>query len=510
MKRFITACILFQSCAIQGFSQIDDVVRSKKINDRIFLYLDDPKSFKYVIDKTPMISIAKSIDDKLDVSARDDKFNLMVHFLNPIKYRIKVSETSEADPVIESTNKFFSSIVDVLNMVNPGGSTSTNGVASPGYVKATSAFITPAADRVAADIKRAELASEVMSLIRSESLLDLALWILNPSNDCLLEDDKVNLLKALAKCDDAFFKFNKDALGLLDSMQKIESIQSIKNNKTAYENAINALKTLNDENVVFLSAITTTIEAITYKSSEFCKMLDPYIKYKINNYTNIVTPVLESRKKVISDFRSLNTSLLEIATKSEGDFFLLQEIKSEPGMIKLVEVSITAKNIELGDKGITVTESDYGKFKFKVREYSSIALEFGAGVLHTTLTYKKYGTETENNITKVVEAGKDKISASAASMLNLVINAGKSWVYPMLQLGIGTGNKYPILFAGGGLRSIKPLNHFAITFGPVWTWKQNLTIPVNSEVSGSADVEKNLKWEFNSSPGFYLGFQYSF
>jgi hypothetical protein len=101
-------------------------------------------------------------------------------------------------------------------------------------------------------------------------------------------------------------------------------------------------------------------------------------------------------------------------------------------------------------------------------------------------------------------------------MLNLVINIGYGPAYPMVQFGVGSGKTYPTVMAGVGGRIFSfqnsSLRNISLSVGGVWHWAQqlnNLKIDV-TPVTGTADVNKDLSYVFQTAPSLYLGIHFNF
>jgi hypothetical protein len=80
----------------------------------------------------------------------------------------------------------------------------------------------------------------------------------------------------------------------------------------------------------------------------------------------------------------------------------------------------------------------------------------------------------------------------------------------MFTLGVGTSKDLPSLLAGGGFRFSKP-SHFSVSFGGLWTWRQELDkLKVGDVITGTTDLTNDLKYKFMSSPAFFIGINYGF
>jgi hypothetical protein len=94
-------------------------------------------------------------------------------------------------------------------------------------------------------------------------------------------------------------------------------------------------------------------------------------------------------------------------------------------------------------------------------------------------------------------------------MLNLLWSNTLGWVYPGIQVGIGSARNYPLLMTGGVLRFVGSSN-MSLSVGASFPWYQELkTLKLGDPVAGTADIEKDLRFHL-AGPSLYVGLQRSF
>jgi hypothetical protein len=143
--------------------------------------------------------------------------------------------------------------------------------------------------------------------------------------------------------------------------------------------------------------------------------------------------------------------------------------------------------------------------------HQSFLLDFAVGAVYTNLTYPRFGTTDEGGATVVARGGEDELTYSVVGMFGIVPNIGlKGLLYPVLQIGVGTGRDYPLLLAGGGIRLLPPYD-LSLTFGAAWTWvRVPKTLEIGDPVEGTAQLEDDMHYKFQTDPAFYIGVQRAF
>jgi hypothetical protein len=269
-----------------------------------------------------------------------------------------------------------------------------------------------------------------------------------------------------------------------------------------------------DNNVVSAVKATSTSTPLSY-----CDNLKLYTSNLLDNYTQRVTAQLKIRQALLAQFDSMIKQIQEEMDEADknrldDDYFVEKGyVESEPGKITTVDIHVVQNNVQFqtDNSTITITKQELLSSSLKVRPYSTLVAEAGVGVAFANLIFPKYAVATINNRQEVVGAGADRVSIIPMTVLNIYPAAFKSSIYPLLQLGMGTGQGRPTLFFGTGLRFLRPFNRVTITGGAVWTWRRELNdLAIGSEVTGPADVEKDLTYHFRDIPRPYLGIQYNF
>ena len=506
-------------------SQTDEALGSKKVKDAIYIGLSkaDPSILVYRIDDPLTIAKSHPFPASFNIASSDESFNIMFEFLNPLRYNITTTETSSKDPAIENTNQFLSTLVTFLNQmggVTPSTVNQNDLVGGEADSKTHLQEVTENSSKYikvsknkSETIDLTKINIEILSKVKSPELLNLCLWLLSDKENCLNAKTKLTLIASLADTEESVVNFQSSAKGLLTSMLEPSKLEELNESLSTFESSLKDLEKLNtktEESYKLLDGIT---KSSSWKKDAFCNILQTYNKNNIESYIRNTSDILELRKQTAGTFKGLLENLRSLQKRGENENFLVSTIAVEPGFIKDVVVKVIKRDINTEDGiKVTISEKEDASKSIRVRALSRVITEFGAGILFTNLSFPRYGTDVINGQQVVTRAGDDRVTFIPATMLNIIINAGKSFIHPLIQLGIATGQNRPSLFVGTGARAIKPLNHFAFSLGPIWSWEQrpDKLILNESIVTGTADIERDLKYFFKERPAFYLGIQYSF
>jgi hypothetical protein len=338
-----------------------------------------------------------------------------------------------------------------------------------------------------------------------------------PSNECqmrftklmddeqklrgLLEEDKKDSVNAL-------FKLLK-ALSFEDEKTTADSIQFIN---------------------VLLQPINQHYKNIEQALTNFKKEVNDYpcdtpdhhyiVKYVFNEVAEKLTELKNGQYKrvklLIALHKLVSDAQVKASLEKDGLRWMqhLGEVAVNRGEISVYTVTIKESGYVLSDKGDISEASTKEKAKrvIRFRSFDRFIPEASAGTAFTDLTFLKYGTQTDTTTgaETVAAAGEERFKKlNFTAMINLNYFIPNSPLHPFLQLGIGANTDYPTFFTGAGFRmNFKPLRRFAFAFGVASTWIKTLDkLKIGDTVSGTAELEKDIKHEFKWPPKPYLGIQ---
>jgi predicted nucleic acid-binding Zn-ribbon protein len=229
----------------------------------------------------------------------------------------------------------------------------------------------------------------------------------------------------------------------------------------------------------------------------------------------IQTGVAAQRKRlaVLTEMYDLvNKAYKKAANNNENMMTWLIKL----GSIDIANGKITDYVVKINKEGYELSSADeiqagkstnLGTYTISARRYDWFIPEVDAAVVYTDVEYPKYGTTTNASGQMVVaNAGNDKVSKFAVStMLNFHLYFPNSSIRPFIQVGAGASTDYPALFSGAG---IKISNRFSISVGYTSPWIKELkTLKVDSPVSGTAELEKDIERNLKPFRNLYAGLQ---
>jgi hypothetical protein len=146
----------------------------------------------------------------------------------------------------------------------------------------------------------------------------------------------------------------------------------------------------------------------------------------------------------------------------------------------------------------------------RFRPFRRFIFEGSAGIAYANITFPRYSTTTDPTGKLIVsEAGEDRVRRfNFTTMMNWNYYVRYSDLVPFLQIGAGINAGYPSMLAGIGVRVSGNGPAIAISVGFASTWVKSLNkLKVGDAVTGDAELEKDLRYDFNWPPRPYVGIQ---
>lgn len=332
---------------------------------------------------------------------------------------------------------------------------------------------------------------------------------------------------------------NDPSSSIQQCMLKVENGLARENNNFKEMNKIfNALKKLDFEQQIFthnqfneavknmgiinknLNDIDSMIQLIDADSKIFGQDSDSINiilqRYVYRNYVHSIRDAYNIRKRQFTNLEKAKDLVYDAINKADkyNWHFKLSPISVTKAENAVYTVAIDTNAWNMNDEGVLVQKSGGKKISrtIIIRKFQLLVPEVSVGTYYTFFKYKVYGTITDSTGQQfVAEPTFNTLKRFNASvMLNYNFYIPNTPIRPLLQFGGGIQSGIPVLMAGGGLR-IGNSNAFSITGGVALTWIRELqTLKVGDRVSGTAELEKDLKYEFSFPLKGYVGIQYNF
>lgn len=278
------------------------------------------------------------------------------------------------------------------------------------------------------------------------------------------------------------------------------------------------------------NAIINNINDHFELQKEFVQNLEDLVaKYNVANegqdFLNKIqlNTILEEVKKIqhvqISRFADLKNAR-DITQKAYEDARSLgwigreQKLEIQKGKIVTYRLSIVVSGLEIKDSEIVAvkTSKTISTKVIRLRRFRTFVPEVFAGFAYTLINYPKYGTTADSSGQQhVADAGSNTNFIKRVAfntMLNFNVYFPNSDIIPFAQLGVGANSEVPMILGGIGGRFHISKTLVAVSFGYTGYWVKDLDkLKVGSPVTGTADIEKDLKYTWSNTPKFYIGFQ---
>lgn len=340
------------------------------------------------------------------------------------------------------------------------------------------------------------------------------------SNPC---DSKVLKLKASFEIIASMLKIDKkkELTEVFNILKKAEF-----KDKVVTKSEIELAKTKYTLIETYYAEIGTKIDQvkIDMKEYETCTPAPPdnFIKiFVMNQIIKQEQEVLDGYMTALKNLDNIYTLVKKVFDAAEGEG---KEWQIKLGRVSIEEGKIATYTVTVNTDGYTLSEDNKEITKtakksvvatnLKFRKIQRIIPEVSAGLAFTYLKFPKYGTNTDTATGKQIVAfsGNDEFKRmNFTVMLNFNYYIPNSPVHPFWQVGIGATAGYPTFFTGFGGRINIAMKRLAVSGGFAGTWIKTLsTLKVGDPVSGTADLDKDIKYEFSFPLKPYLGIQYNF
>jgi len=431
----------------------------------------------------------------------DNSCNLLIKWLNPLKYKFTWKDTTFIDERDKIVSDFVKQLTAQFGLGQVSDKKSKDFAATNDYFicqKDSSLWI-PGNGNGFNDRSLNQVLLQILSV--KDALTKVEIYNINKLNKELTELDELNSIPVAEKVNNIFTEYFN-----INSPTDVNTIIEIQNAEIEKFNDI--FKTTED--------LQKNIPGQIISLNLTLKVLERYIKIPLLDFIYQTEINLKSNRELTKKLESIiiivKKSILNESREMPG-YFLMKNIAFGNGeklesLIQLTEFKMKDNKSDIKD---LVKKSELVKLNLVFQKYDPITVWVSTGVFYTNITEKEFGVSNgaDNNLT-ITEENIKKNRYGAAAYLNFKYNWGSRYLAPLLQIGIDPTKKKPFLLLGGGF--VIPSSQFSITGGPVWTWNASLgSLKVGDTVNSTTDIEKDIKYEFDSKPkGWYLGIQYNF
>jgi hypothetical protein len=465
--------------------------------------------------------------------------NIQIGFLNPLLYSWSTTETSSDDPTYTSAKAFLESAGKLLNLVGVAAAVPL----PPPPEGAPGAPVRPDISQVrsgrvaqsipvpgstgAPDPERLNVPEYY-----SPALQEWSQWVVLRTA-CLAQDRNAwqTLVDHLGEADRQLYGDKAGAAETRSGAQFRTTVRSvvtaltgattIPTLRTASASAAESLAIIRKSTSSAEAAVTSarsSVAALAVGAGNGCSNLLDYTKNVVASYADAGVAKVAERGQLAADLSTLGTrvSTLLASRRTHGadlpgeDYFPITNIALPEGTVRDVTVSIRQQSVTTSGTGVTVVDHGNTQVSFRVMEHKSVEIEFAPGVALTSLRYPSYGTSPADGQVLVTRNADDVQRTVVTGMLNIVSTRQRGPIYPIAQLGIGTGPEYPVLMAGGGVRLVGG-TQLSLTAGAAWAFVRELSgVTLGQAIASPDALEDHLDTRLRTRPQLYIGAQRSF
>ncbi|MDJ1503595.1 hypothetical protein [Xanthocytophaga agilis] len=554
---YISLLLVFSDAFSQ--SNTDQMLGAPKVKYFLQLWHDFPnKKFYYTIDDSELPSSKSKTLKGLTVGVpmRFKEIALTIKFYNPLRYTIKTSDSLLADPSYQSIGEFAGALTTLLgNLPNAApkqSPTVTAGAVPVGNANATVASVhdpfpiypagkfdpimvkttndknLPKASVISAD--ESKNWAKKINALAAEELAEWKFISLQGNVQCI--DTTSNLLKLLQQLDDRYF--NASIRGVMKAyllqLSQPDEMEEFGRVNKRFKVVLDSLDKVNQENIRLLQTFNGIISEPISKDLLRKNALSTN-DYSCESFATYSQIVFKRFARARAEFQEKRNQMLDLAKKinSEVDGLMKQVVLPGDGSVRLTNAFILSRydihtenmrdirivvqerklNLNGSPPSIDKTDNSF-EGKLRLRAAQTFVAEFSMGGFYTNMTFPEYSIKYIDGVSKIAKSD-ERYSVGVAGMLNLTLNAIDGLAHPLIQLGVGSGNKRPVFLAGAGMR-LSWKTPIIITAGPIWHWQQVLKngYKEDSPIADEAVLKENLEYQFVSKPNLYLGIQIGF
>jgi len=526
MKKLIVFITLLICASTLGFAQSakNELENGYKLNsaEKLFLYFSEDGKMKVSVDET--FSNPLTYPDSTLFLVPNVGVNVYMRPMNPLKGTTSHDLVVISDPATDAAEEALSAMLSLFEQTTSHkpspASSSDNEINKIISEPINTTSLNKELKKSSEDSLRMIIVNQVNTLVNQVNTIAEIVnnnSIRSKENKQFVssfESQADSIKKRLSAINDEIQKKRQqDVKGLFKELKELDfrhETQTL-NSLTKIEDSLKVLKQ-------HYSEIEKHIKSARNKKDSLMVPMN-YISALV---LNEMEKVKDGQFKIVKEFDDLFKMVNTYAQKAKsgadgvGWVISLGDLATPKGKILTFSVELKSGKYTFDeDKNsiAEVTPSSLGKHSFKVKKFQRFVPEVVYGTAYTFIDYPVYGTtEDESGNQVVVQSGNERINnLNISGMINFNYFVPNSPIHPLIQTGIGINNEIPTLLVGGGLRVHINDTRFAITGGMALTWVKKLDeLSEGDIVSGTADIDEDLTFQFDWPPKPYVGLQFKF
>jgi len=528
MRHSFLAVSLFAITPVTPLAQADPVLDATRVSRFIVLEPGkDGKSVTFATDTDATTRVMLPLTDGHLFAARSNRgMNVMIGYVNPLRFTWGISAKQAADPLVASVEKLLSEAGTLFAQLG-GPTTPTTTAGAPTAISAEvrsaieSMNIRPGTDPT--------VTGESLEFI-DPSLLEWHMWtqlgaeclkphkaaIAGASESALGLDKLLNSAAASSTEGEvnSATDFRNVVRTALKGVHDAEGMDPLRQATDKLTKALEQLAAANNRARKGLSSLQGSGKVIgglkVDDDETMCAALPPYSQRVFESYAVRAGSTVDARERLVVELRAVEKAIrdaLRTTKPGEGEFFV-GHIDVAQGRRTSVTVTIRERDIQFNGEGVVTKDKSQLTSTFEVMEYQSFVTDFAQGMAFTSVAFPLFKTNVVNDVHVVASAGDSRPRALAIAMLNVIPNSGWSGFTRFVgQIGVGASTEAPLLLAGAGIRFTQP-QKFVLTFGAAFPFVQRLkSLAPDQPVEGEAALKKDLERVIGKKPALYIGVQ---
>lgn len=519
MKLAIHLLLLLVSTCVYAQNLVHDRLNSKKVERRVVVnFTGDFLTPRYSIDdkdyRITDYGWYNQFNERTTFAIADKTASLQLRFLNPLRYRVKISTRAIDDPLAQ-TDTLIRSVRELAGLLTPAADFTKffTGAVGNNVSKATAKSeikaVVPAisdananikADAIAAEVQRAsgseshrintlvgntivnaalsgavlaaqkdniitavvkadEELKEAVKKIKSSSLLEWMMWV-QQGSACFAPDKQLELIKKVAEIEMYLYSpdFEKSIKDKFVAIQKQDIITDYKAEIKDTRDQISLLRKEIDDT----KTAVKVLDDAGYYTPGCSPPVDVYSQARMSGYVKYATRILDKRLSVLTGLSELCDELEKYVQDAdeERNTVLVESLTTTEK--KINEVTLSVQRVEWEQYNGTISwkfkirsTKELSKVTFNVVPYTTVLTEFGVGVLYflEPLDFPKYErADNAADKSKVVQTTSNFVRYLPMPTVTFLPCWGKGDVFWQFQVGVSLANSQPVFHVGGGLR----------------------------------------------------------
>lgn len=469
MKLNLLALLLIPYLTMGQTSNLD-ISESEIVKNHIIISIGPDSLLNFIIDDNPLTRY-NILENKQLFQVKGNSFHIRMKYVNPLHYQITSNSRSIDDEIFKASDKYITDAISFFSTISKGG--------KPGQME-----VEPPKNLT---FKTSDPAVfDIYVRLRTHMEGDITQDLLNTLMN-------INVKEAFeTSMDSVRSNFQR----LYNITEFLQVSKAIKINESNMVRINKKLSEVSDSILFFEEKLEKIIKDKNDFKFQYIQIGILNLKEKLEKAKNEIEEAKVKYAKVKSIFET---------TKATNEELIISDLKISREK-SFYEVDILVKKIYFDFEKLTMSVKDEKLYTLIVRKFHRFIPSVSTGAIYSSLLFKTFGTD-KNALgeTIVSESVEELDPLNFGTYLNLNIQ-NRSEITPLIQFGVSTTKNKPALMLGLGAT----YRDISLSVGGLWTWTPKLnTLSVGQIVSGTTQIDDDIKYSFRDKPFLYLGVSFN-